>query len=244
MCLRPAPRAAIEKTLRHLTSYLLAQGRRRPLQSFRFCAAEALRRARSLRPVATNGLAASSGDPGEQFRPFAPANVELAAGAAVLDSALLAQADRVCRGELPIFGEDVRFGLAPDWHADWRTGHRWPLEESVAVLAGPPGTDVKRPWEVARFHHGLRLAQAYRLTREPRYAEAFSQQVLHWLRNNPYPRGIHWAMPMEVALRAVNWATAAAGLADAPLTRHFGNRSWLPCTCMAATSSRTVSGIR
>lgn len=86
----------------------------------------------------------------------------------------------------------------------------------MAILEAAPGSDVKRPWELARFHHALTLGRAYALTGDARYAAEFAAQVRHWLRANPYPQGIHWAMPMEVAVRAVNWITAAAFFADGP----------------------------
>lgn len=207
-----------------LTSYLLAQGARRPLQTLRFCAAEVTRRSRLRRAVAANGAALGDvSQLADRSRPFAPVDV---AGTALLpvDEGLIAEAERICRGELQVFGRRVPFGLAPDWHSDWHTGHRWPLEHGVSPLTAPPGTDIKRPWEVARFHHGLRLAQAWRLTREPRYATAFAEHVSHWRQNNPYPRGIHWAMPMEIALRAINWISAAALLSDAPFPAAFWQR--------------------
>jgi hypothetical protein len=205
-----------------LTSYLLAQGARRPLQTLRFCAAEVTRRSRMRRAVPANGAALGDVAPlAERLRPFAPAGILSSSTPPPADEALIAEAERICRGELEIFGQRVSFGLAPDWHSDWQTGHRWPPEQGVSPLAVPLGTDIKRPWEVARFHHGLRLAQAWRLTREPRYATAFAELVSHWLQNNPYPRGIHWAMPMEVALRAINWISAAALLNDAPIPAEF-----------------------
>jgi hypothetical protein len=208
-----------------LTSYLLAQGARRPLQTLRFCAAEVTRRSRLQRAVPANG--AAFGDVSQladRLRPFTPAGILGAPAPLPAAPELLAEANRICCGELEIFGRRVSFGLVPDWHSDWHTGHRWPLEHGVSPLDAPLGTDIKRPWEAARFHHGLRLAQGWRLTREPRYATAFAEYVSHWLQNNPYPRGIHWAMPMEVALRAINWISAAALLNDAPLPPAFWQR--------------------
>lgn len=208
-----------------LTSYLLAQGARRPLQTLRFCVAEVVRRNRSPRTVAANGVSLDAhAEWAERWRPFVSAPLSAEAAARPEDAAVRAQADGICEGVLQIFGERIACGLAPDWHADWVTGHRWPLAPRVRLQDGPPGTDIKRPWEAARFHHGLRLAQAWRMTREARYAAAFAHQVSHWLQHNPYPRGIHWAMPMEAALRAINWISAAALLAHAPLEAEFRRR--------------------
>ena len=97
-----------------------------------------------------------------------------------------------------------------DWHRDPKTGHRWPLRTAgeLRIVDAAPDADVKRPWELARFHHLLPLGKAYLLTREPRHAKEFTAQVSHWLKENPYPRGIHWAMPMEAAIPTQRVATS------------------------------------
>ncbi len=208
-----------------LTAYLLAQARKQPLDTLRYCVSEALRRRRLQRAVApplreppADGLAA-------RFAPFLSGAPAPAAGTVpeALRQAVAVQAEQICSGEYAVLGKPVRLGISPDWHADWVSGHRWPLVPigQLRLVDAAADADIKRPWELARFHHGVRLAQAWSLMRDPRYAEAFAAQVEHWLRHNPCPQGIHWAMPMEVALRAVNWTYAAALLADAPLQSQF-----------------------
>jgi hypothetical protein len=212
-----------------LSAYLRAQVRKQPLDTLRFCVAEALRRRRLRGGVApplcelpADGLTA-------RFAPFVPGpSATFASAMDTVRQFIVAQAERICRGEYEVFGRPARLGTALDWHADWVSGHRWPLAppDRIALLDAAPGADIKRPWELGRFHHGIRLAQAWRLTGDARYTEAFAAQVEHWLRHNPCPQGIHWAMPMEVALRAVNWTQAAALLAEAPLESSFW-RKWL-----------------
>ncbi|MBK8004900.1 MAG: alginate lyase family protein [Gemmatimonadetes bacterium] len=75
---------------------------------------------------------------------------------------------------------------------------------------------MKVPWEHARFHAGLWLGQAWRLTGEARYAEAFAELAGSFLAANPPGWGIHWLCPMELAIRAVNWIVTLDLLADAP----------------------------
>jgi len=198
-----------------LLSYLAAQARSQPASTLRFVAGELWRRGRArLHPALASGLAEIGA---EQFRAAVPLFVppdclasQHVSRAPWMD-ATLARAERISRGEVEVFGEWVPVGLEPDWQRDWKSGRRWPLGAAgrLRVLDAPPGADVKRPWEVARFHHGLALGAAAALTGDARPARTFAALTQHWIAQNPWPRGIHWAMPMEVALRAMNWTQAA-----------------------------------
>jgi hypothetical protein len=219
-----------------LVSYLLAQAQRRPLATARFAASEALRRSR-LRRV--DGLdagipPASTAEILSRLRLFLPGESfcadEVLRFTAVAASAARAEAERICRNEFDIFGRQVSFEKEIDWHADWQANHRWPLEPAAGlrIVDAAPGADVKRPWELARFHHALTLGQAFFLTGEEKFAAAFAAQARHWIRHNPFPRGIHWAMPMEAAIRAVNWLHAAALVTagENPLDLPFCGELW------------------
>jgi hypothetical protein len=206
-------------------SYLWAQARRQPLDTLRFAAGEAWRRGRmrwvdSLHknlPKFPDGFAG-----GVRLAAFLPVVTlskeelrDLPFAASTIE-----RAQQICRHEFEVFGEKATLGPEIDWHRDWKTGYRWPLERTsrLSVLesqAGAPrGTDIKRPWELARFHHALVLGQAFALTGDTAFAHEFTIQARDWMRSNPYPLGAHWAMPMEAAIRAVNLITAAAFFAQ------------------------------
>jgi hypothetical protein len=215
-----------------LLSYLSAQARSQPVGTARFVAGEIWRRGRArlhqqldrnlpeLAPVEFSAAAPL------YLPPVLPA---LRSGVPVpWMEQTLERAERIVRGEMEIFGAWIRLGMHPDWHRDWVSGHRWPLAPAGAlrVLDAPAGTDVKRPWEAARFHHALALGAAAVLSGEAKFAHTFADQVRHWIAENPWPRGIHWAMPMETGLRAMNWIQAAAffsacGDLDAALAREL-----------------------
>jgi hypothetical protein len=201
-----------------LVSYLLAQARYRPVATAKFSAGEIWRRGR-LRLV--NSLerdlpSFSSYLLRSRFQPFYPARALEAAefGSRYLRAAetALTRAEAIHRHEFEIFGERYACGAEIDWHRDPKSGHRWPLRNAgeLRIVNAAPEADVKRPWELARFHHLLPLGKAYLVTREPRHAAEFAAQITRWLKENPYPRGIHWAMPMEAAIRSVNWIAAGA----------------------------------
>jgi len=198
-----------------LLSYLAAQARTQPGSTLRFVAGEVWRRGRArLHPALATGLTELRA---EQFRAVSPLFVpeaclaESHATRAPWMDATLERTERISRGEVEVFGEWVPLGPQPDWQRDWKSGHRWPLGPAgrLRVLDAPPGADVKRPWEVARFHHGLALGAAAALTGDAKPAHTFAALAKHWIEQNPWPRGIHWAMPMEVALRAMNWIQTA-----------------------------------
>jgi hypothetical protein len=211
-----------------MLSYLLAQARRQPLDTLRFAAGEVWRRGR-LRwkdSLHHNLPKFSTGFEGINFAAFLPSvGPKQNEGQQRLRNLPFSEritsiAERARRHEFEIFGEWISLGPEIDWHRDWQTGYRWPLERvaGVSVLdsqaAAAPGTDIKRPWELGRFHHALALGQAFAATGDRAHSRAFAGQVRHWIRNNPYARGANWAMPMEVAIRAVNWITAAAFFKD------------------------------
>jgi uncharacterized heparinase superfamily protein len=104
-----------------------------------------------------------------------------------------------------------------DWHADFKTGYRWPLEHHL-LLSGPPldsPHDPKVPWELSRCYHFVALGKAYAITGDERYAREFVAQVTAWLAANPPGFGINWAGTMEVAIRAVNWIWGYQFMRDA-----------------------------
>jgi uncharacterized heparinase superfamily protein len=199
-----------------LLSYLSAQARSRPASTVRFVAGELWRRSRArLRQELDRGLpevgASELVKAAPLFLPPVLPSLRPGVPARWMEHTL-ERAERIVRGDVEIFGAWVPLGVQPDWHCDWLSGHRWPLAPAGAlrVLDAPPGADVKRPWEAARFHQALALGTAGVLSGEAKFARTFAHQVGHWIEENPWPRGIHWAMPMEAGLRAINWIQAAA----------------------------------
>jgi hypothetical protein len=59
------------------------------------------------------------------------------------------------------------------------------------------------------------LAVAWHLDRNEQDFREFRAQLGHWIDANPYPCGVNWACPMDVAIRVVNWITALGIFQDA-----------------------------
>ncbi len=102
-----------------------------------------------------------------------------------------------------------------DWHLDFKSGYRWPEETWHAdiPIGHRPGADVKVPWELARMHHLTTLALCYGLhggdgEEAAASLRAFRNQILDFTATNPPRFGVNWRCPMDVAIRAANWAMA------------------------------------
>lgn len=127
-------------------------------------------------------------------------------------AAILADAETICRHEFRLLDDQAAYmGEQIDWHTDPHSGYRWPQELACQLMAsrtGPPGSDVKWPWELSRMQHLPTLGKAYKLTRHERYAHEIVDQITHWLHENPCPYGVNWLCAMDVAIRVVNLAWA------------------------------------
>jgi hypothetical protein len=121
-----------------------------------------------------------------------------------------------------VFGTRVAFGEGRpvDWSLDPLSGYRYPLEPVEQLRLQRPGTDPKYPWIFGRLDSLIALGQGYWVEEDTaaraRFARAFVLQVIDFLQANPTGLGVHWACPMEVALRAANLAQALAMFAEAP----------------------------
>ncbi|HEX5581109.1 MAG TPA: heparinase II/III family protein [Gemmatimonadaceae bacterium] len=128
------------------------------------------------------------------------------AGAPPDAPALLEEARATLAGEWTVFGRRAaHFARTGDWRADPVDGRALPLVHWTRVPYMASGGDVKLTWEHSRHHALVRLAQAYHLTGEERFAEAAVQQVAAWSAQNPPRRGVNWTSSLEVAFRAIAW---------------------------------------
>ena len=136
----------------------------------------------------------------------------------------MARADRAARREFDVFGAPLSFGASRiDWSLDPVAGYRYPLAPSGSLRLDPAGVDPKYPWALGRLDQLIALGQGYWVCDAPgvrtRFAEEFIAQVEDFGRANPAALGIHWTIPMEVALRAANMAAALLMFRDSPQVR-------------------------
>jgi hypothetical protein len=132
---------------------------------------------------------------------------------------LLHRADWAIDGRFDLLGLlDVSFGNPIDWHFEPTSGKRTGTDHWSRIDYLDPGVagDKKVTWELNRHSHFVTLGQAYLLTKDERYAEAFVTQLNGWLDANPPRRGINWASSLEVSFRSIAWLWALHCFAWSP----------------------------
>ncbi|MET7733209.1 alginate lyase family protein [Streptomyces sp. NPDC005402] len=120
---------------------------------------------------------------------------------------LIAEADRLMDGHAEFFGV-VRDDLAdPDWWRDPKTGRRAPSGYAfdVPYRSEDAVGDIKQIWEPSRHQYLTRLAAAYAITGNERYAERVAEHLRSWWSANPPLRGVHWISGIELGIRLLSW---------------------------------------
>ncbi len=126
-------------------------------------------------------------------------------------ASLLESADRLHAGDysqfVPLAGETLT--NPPDWHRDLLTGRSWPLVWYRQVDYSSPDRpgEIRHLWDLHRHLFLVRLAQAWRLRRDPRDLELLQVLYHDWWNRNPIGRGIAWIGPQiqEHAVRNAQW---------------------------------------
>jgi Heparinase II/III-like protein/Heparinase II/III N-terminus len=154
-----------------------------------------------------------------------------------LVQATIAAGERVLRHEFDLLGSGPYTPADPDRSVD-ESGYR-PIDWFLDPVAGlrfprgvpldawnfeqmrPAGADIKLPWELARCQHWPLLGQAYRLTRDDRFAAEIARELRDFMDANPVGTAVNWTCTMDVALRAANWALALELIRAAELPGDF-----------------------
>jgi hypothetical protein len=124
---------------------------------------------------------------------------------------LLVRAERAIHGRFDLLGlRNLSFGDPIDWClepvSEKRTGLvHW---SRIPYLDGQAVGDKKFVWELNRHAHFVTLGQAYWITGNEKYADAFVSQIVSWMDANPPRRGINWASSLEVSFRSIAWVWA------------------------------------
>jgi Heparinase II/III-like protein/Heparinase II/III N-terminus len=118
------------------------------------------------------------------------------------------EAERLLRHEASLLHFDpVRLGREIDWHRDPVTGRCW--ERRVWTEYRPENDfaqrDSKIVHELNRHQHLPRLAKAYHLTGDERYAAEAIAQLESWIDQNPPGLGINWQSSLEIGIRTISW---------------------------------------
>jgi hypothetical protein len=124
-------------------------------------------------------------------------------------AAIVADADRLLKGEWEMLGAVRTDMVQPDWFWDPVTSRRSSPETyafSVNQRDEAAVGNIKQVWEVNRLQHLTLLATAWFLTAEEAYAQRVADQLRSWLRENPFLSGVNWTSGIELGVRLINLA--------------------------------------
>ncbi|MBK8970403.1 MAG: alginate lyase family protein [Hahellaceae bacterium] len=119
------------------------------------------------------------------------------------------KAEKIISGYVDVFSmKSHEIGNPPQWNKDPKTGIMSPLTfgKSLDYRNEAIVGDIKYLWEPSRHLQLVSLAQAYALSSEEKYADAFAAQLKSWLEQCPYMMGPHWTSSLELGIRLINWA--------------------------------------
>jgi hypothetical protein len=124
---------------------------------------------------------------------------------------LLERAGKIADHYLSFFDlKDKYLGETIIWNRDYKLGTDTPVIFSSLIdyrdieEAG----DCKFVWEPNRHHQLVVLGRAFRLSGDKRFAQAVTDQLDSWLRQNPYGMGMNWRSGLELGIRLINWVWA------------------------------------
>ena len=150
-------------------------------------------------------------------------------------------ANTLASGRFDLLGyRQLWFGDPIDWHLDPVADRRSPIVHwsRIDPLDTDSVGDSKVVWELNRHQWLIRLAQAYVLTGDARYANACVSAIDAWLEANPAGVGVNWASSLEVALRLISWCWTLALLRESPAVSGEWTMKALAAIWMHATHVR------
>ena len=130
-------------------------------------------------------------------------------------------ADRILSGELNYFFRHwLQVGLPPPWSTSPFADDECEISPTAhwSHLSDFGGTDIKTVWEPSRFAFAFTLSDAFQVTGNNRYAEAFWSVLEDWQEKNQPNQGPNWMCGQEVAIRIIAWVNAASAMNSAPAT--------------------------
>ncbi len=99
--------------------------------------------------------------------------------------------------------------LPGEWHLDFNSGIPYTSQgwHGGYRFRFGLGADIKVPWEIGRMQHLLPAAiHACGTGTTEEYERCFVAEVVDFLAQNPRGFGVQWVCPMDVGIRAANWA--------------------------------------
>ncbi len=157
------------------------------------------------------------------------------------EQSVLAQAERILKGELPFFGQlSFDCGFPPRWLQNPGTGQSVSPRQSWTHMrfASPIYGDLKFILEPSRFLFIYPLVRAYALSGDDRFPQAFWSALEDWILKNPPMDGPLWICGQESSLRILGLSFALHAFINSPSTT--SKRTGLLVSMIAAHAWRTA----
>src|SRR5918999_992362 len=106
----------------------------------------------------------------------------------------LAEARRLAAHSFSFLAHTVQHGEFVAWLRDPVSGRDWSRGYSPGIAYRGPQRlgDIKLPWELNKHQYFFTLGKASWLSGESWGSTEIVRQILHWIEDNPFNRGINW----------------------------------------------------
>jgi len=123
---------------------------------------------------------------------------------------ILRRAETACRHRFILLGQkEYQLKKKIDWNRDPATGKKWFLFRGRPFLfSWGSRADIKFVWELNRQQGLFYLGQAFILTKDKKYAEEITAQIVSWIDNNKNKNSVNWLSALELSLRVISWLWA------------------------------------
>uniref|UniRef100_UPI0005593524 alginate lyase family protein n=1 Tax=Exiguobacterium alkaliphilum TaxID=1428684 RepID=UPI0005593524 len=137
-----------------------------------------------------------------------------------IEQNILIDANKIIQGKRCILNNIFDTNLS-EWKKDLSSGKVYPdkFYKRIKVVDLKDNSDVKYVWEQSRLQHIPTLGRAYFFKKDPVYLKYFIDELMDWIEQNPYKKGVNWTSAMEVAIRSLNIITGLI---------YFNNYNCLP----------------
>lgn len=123
---------------------------------------------------------------------------------------VIKEADLILNHEFNLLGSKIKFLDGIQWNLDFGNDYIWENKfyKDIKIIDYKTNADVKVPWELSRFQHLYILIFSFKITNDKKYIREIENQILDWVKKNPYMGSVNWTCAMDVAIRACNWIVA------------------------------------
>lgn len=119
-------------------------------------------------------------------------------------------ANEIMEHKFNLLGIKVQLDEEINWHSSIDNDEEWSKSYSpnIDYFSSNRISDIKLAWELNRMQHLVTLGKAFWMTEEEKYVEEYKKQILSWIKQNPYKKGINWMEGIETSIRLIAWIWA------------------------------------